>query len=153
MVPKDVPSDLESNLSVDDTDIVQYSEARIKYPTEKLPIGEMLTLVNIGDNGEIDPSIDNEPEETPDDYEIYEGRVSTAGASLEEARQVIDEFLEDKLRTNFAISKLSEKEGWCPRFSARYFVIRRKSEANRIIQLSGGAEEKVKYRPLNSEVV
>ena len=42
MVTKDISSDLESNLSEDDTDIVQYSEARIKYPTEKLPLGEKL---------------------------------------------------------------------------------------------------------------
>ena len=98
---------------------MQYSEKRLKYPTEKLPLGEMLTLVNIGDNGEVDPSIDIDPEETPDDYEIYEGQVSASGTSMEEARQAIDKLLNDKLRTHFAISNLSEKEGWCPRFSAR----------------------------------
>ena len=60
---------------------------------------------------------------------------------MEEARKIVDKFLDDKLRINFAISKLSEKEGWLPRFSARYFVVRRKSEATRTAQLSGEAKK------------
>ena len=91
--------------------------------------------------------------ETSDDYEVRSLSVGVCGANIEEAKEIANRYFMEKIRTNFTSTSHLDKADRCSRYNVQQFIIRRKSDVAKLVNLSVEEMAKVERKPLNPEVV